>query len=311
MDKMTVLVTGANGFVGRNLLHRLCANPAFDVVATDIHGEWAPFSETTKQPRFYVSGDASSRGFVSTLMDRFHFDSIIHLAAVISQTPDMDTYFSIINSNVRATFLLCEAAHIQRARFLFPSTGLIYGNQQGPFKEDMLPDPRDFYSLSKLMCEQIIRFFAASYQVQAVIFRIGILYGPSQANAMFIPSMVRSLLAGKEFPMTKGEQKRDFVFIQDFVTTLESLLLKKDVSGLFNIGSGSAEKLIDVAATAETLTGRSGLVRPGTVPYRPNESWEYCLNAKKAENMLGWRVATSVTEGLKQTIEYEKTRKEK
>jgi nucleoside-diphosphate-sugar epimerase len=297
--------------VGRNLLHRLCANPSFEIIATDIQEEWTPFSGTTKQPEVYVSGDVSNRGFVTSLMDRFRFDTIVHLAAIISQTPTMDTYFSIINSNVRATFLLCEAAHAQKARLIFPSTGLIYGNQQGPFKEDMLPDPRDFYSLSKLMCEQLIRFFAASYQVRAVIFRIGILYGPSQANAMFIPSMVRSLLANKEFPMTKGEQKRDFVYVKDFVATIEALLHTTDISGLFNIGSGSAERLIDVALKAESLTGRSGLVKPGAMPYRPNESWEYCLDAQKAENVLEWRAATAVTEGLQKTIDYEKARKEK
>jgi|WetSurMetagenome_2_1015567.scaffolds.fasta_scaffold00317_9 nucleoside-diphosphate-sugar epimerase len=310
MGKMTVLVTGANGFVGRNLLHRLCANPAFDVVATDIHEDWAPFSDSSAPPIAYVSGDVSNRGFVSAIMEKFRFQNFVHLAAVISQAPDMDTYFSIINSNVRATFLLCEAAHAQQARLLFPSTGLIYGNQAGPFKEEMFPDPRDFYSLSKLMSEQIIRFFTTSYHVQTVIFRIGILYGPSQANAMFIPSMVRSLLAGREFPMTEGEQKRDFVFVDDFVNAVEAVLLKKDVSGVFNMGSGAARRLIDVARLAESLVGHAGLVRPGAVPYRPNESMEYCLNAKKAENVLGWRAATGLAEGLKKTIAYHMARKE-
>jgi len=221
----------------------------------------------------------------------------------------MDTYYSIINSNVRATFLLCEAAFNQKARFIFPSTGLIYGNQTGPFKEDMLPDPKDFYSLSKLMCEQIIKFFSTNYQLKATIFRIGILYGPSQSNSMFIPSLVKALVDKKEFAMTKGEQKRDFIYIRDFVSLIERVIVDENVCGLFNIGSKKSVKLIEVAEIAEKLTQSFGLIKPGAIQYRPNESMEYFLDTTKAEKLLNWHATTNILEGLKKTIEYYKNSK--
>jgi nucleoside-diphosphate-sugar epimerase len=138
-----------------------------------------------------------------------------------------------------------------------------------------------------------------------VIFRIGILYGPSQANAMFIPSLVRSLIAKKEFPMTKGEQKRDFVYIDDLVNALERAIDRPEISGMFNIGTGKAPMLKEVALRAEELAGVHGKLKLGAIPYREKESWEYCLDSRKAERELDWHASTTINEGLARTIAWE------
>lgn len=304
MDKI-VLVTGANGFVGRHVIRMLLLQKDVRIVATDMQSSLMNTLDVSGIP--YLAGDLSDRVFVDKLASDYAFDTIIHLAAVLSQAADMSTYFSIMNANIQGTFLLCEAARKHhRARIVFPSTALVYGGQKGPFTEEMLTNPGDFYALSKLMSEDLIRFYGQRYEIASVIFRIGILYGPSQKGPMFIPSIIRTLLSEQNFPMTKGEQTRDFVFIDDFVKAIERALQNSTVSGVFNIGTGHAPTLIETAATVEMIIGGSGRIKPGAIAYREKESWEYCLNPHKANTQLDWKATTSLADGLDKTVEYER-----
>ncbi|MFH0919172.1 MAG: NAD(P)-dependent oxidoreductase [Fibrobacterota bacterium] len=298
-----ILVTGANGFVGRHLIRHLSTPGNVRIVATDVHEALMPFGVSNTEVE-YLSGDLSDRSFMERLANAQPFNTVVHLAAVLSQAADMQTYFSIMNSNIQATFLLLEAAKQKNARVIFPSTALVYGGQKGPFREDMPTDPSDFYALSKSMCEQLIRFYGNKYGVRSVIFRIGILYGPSQTGVMFIPSLVSALLSGKEFPMTPGEQTRDFVFIGDFIQALRRAIQDETVSGVFNIGTGHAPTLKETAPAAEKVIGAAGKIKLGALPYREHESWEYCLNSDKAGKELGWLAVTGLEEGLSKTVEY-------
>jgi nucleoside-diphosphate-sugar epimerase len=300
-----ILITGANGFVGRHLIWHLSQKGGVQIVATDMQDALTPLGSLRCSVE-YVAGDLSDRTFVEKLAAEKPFKALVHLAAVLSQSADMATYFSIMNSNIQATFLLLEAARKNESRIIFPSTALVYGCQKGPFREDMQTDPGDFYALSKSMCEQLIRFYGRKYGVPSVIFRIGILYGPSQSGAMFIPSLVSALLAGREFPMTNGEQTRDFVYIEDFVRALDTALSDDALSGVFNIGTGKAPTLRETAVSAEQVAGVTGKIKVGVLPYREHESWEYCLDSGKAEAVLGWKTLTGLVEGLSKTIEFER-----
>lgn len=305
-----VLVTGANGFVGRHIVDRLARSGAWRIVATDMHDHLIalhgdPFDSIT-----YVSGDLADTPFVESLRHLERIDAVIHLAANISKSTDITTYFSIMNSNINATFLLLEAAKEHGARFLFPSTALVYGNQPTPFAESMPPQPQDFYAMSKHMSEQLITFYHTKYRLRALIFRIGILYGPGQGASMFIPSLVECLLHNRPFNMTKGEQTRDFVYIDDFVDAVEAALARPQTTGTVNIGSGSAPSMREVALTAQELCEKTDLVAIGVLPYRDNEVLDYRLDSTLARSILGWKPHTDLRTGLARIIEYEQQREQ-
>ena len=302
-----ILVTGANGFVGRTLVEHFL-HQGTTVIATDLHNSLAIkepslHSDSPGAIRYYA-GDLGNAEFVQSLGSEFSPTVIVHLAAIISQKQDPETRAAIMNANIQATFNICELARTQGSRIIFPSTALVYGSQPGPFTETMLTDPVDFYALSKLVSEQLIRYYEATYQVPSVVFRIGILYGLSQSNNMFIPSIVSAMLNGTEFPMTPGEQTRDFVFIRDFIEAIECVIERPTVRGVFHIGTGHAPTLREVASIVEQLTGTHKLLKLGAVPYRANESMEYCVNADKAKSELCWQARTSLAEGLRLTINY-------
>ncbi|MBD3322820.1 MAG: NAD-dependent epimerase/dehydratase family protein [Chitinivibrionales bacterium] len=300
----TILITGANGFVGRNLVNTFSRNSENTIIATDVQDSRIPLYSSDQRDITYLSGDLSDKEINANLRENYRFDVIIHLAAILSQADDMKTYFSVMDSNIYTTFLLLETARAHSAKVLFPSTALVYGDKKAPFTEDMSSDPGVFYALSKHMSEELIRFYHKKYKIPYNIFRIGILYGPGQHNAMFIPSLITKLLDGEQFDMTKGEQVRDFVYIDDFMRLLQRAMTKKDISGMFNVGTGNAPLMKDVALIAEELTGIKGKINLGGLSYREHEVWEYCLDITKTKNTFGWSPEINLRQGLQNAISY-------
>jgi len=164
--------------------------------------------------------------------------------------------------------------------------------------------PEDFYGYSKAAAEELILLFSRRYYLPLTIFRAALIYGPSQGGTMFIPSLVRSLLKGELFRMTAGEQTRDFLYIDDFVSAL-LLACSSGLSGVYNVGTGNALSMRSAALIAEQVTGREGLIELGALPYRVNESWQYCLSPEKLVREAGWIPRVGLREGLERIVQYE------
>ena len=294
-----ILITGANGFVGRSLIDFLSAKGGIRVMATDVHPNLIPFGSSSAVIE-YLSGDLSDRAFMDRLGNAQPFDTVVHLAAVLSQAADMPTYFSIMNSNIQATFLLLEMAKKKNARVIFPSTALVYGGQKEPFREDMPTDPGDFYALSKSMCEQLIRFYGNKYGVRSVIFRIGILYGPSQTGVMFIPALVSALLSGKEFPMTAGEQTRDFVHADDAANAFSLAISSDGCDSPLNIGSGKGTAILDLLEKMCSLAGKTP--NPLLQRERKGDIRKSVADISLAKRKIGFYSKIPLEQGLKEIV---------
>ncbi len=305
MDKV-VLVTGANGFVGQHLVSRLCSDTSCEVIATDTHENLSGFGDVDSERVTYINGKLDDDAFTESLRATYRFDAIVHLAGLLSRSSDPAGRGLLFDVNVRGTQRILECSLRCGARFIFPSTGLIYGDQAGPFTEDMDRCPRDFYALSKLLGEDLIRCCSSTQGFEHVIFRPGVLYGPGQRGVMFIPSLVHALATGSELAMTEGRQTRDLVYVEDFVDALHGAITAERPGGVFNIGTGTPVALREVARLGEELAGVKEIVKLGRVPYREHETWEYCLDSTRARERLGWTPKTPLREGLQRAIEYEK-----
>ncbi|MFP4162450.1 MAG: NAD-dependent epimerase/dehydratase family protein [Chitinispirillaceae bacterium] len=291
----TIVVTGVNGFVGRHVLGSLIGKK-ISAVGLDMQ-ELSPFSHNGFS---YFRADIRERSSIETISS-FKPDVIIHLAGLLSKADDPSVHSDLVDANVVGTMHVLEAARECGSKIVFSSSGLVYGDRNGPFTEDMACSPGDFYGYSKLAAEELIRLFHRRYGIPFTILRAAVLYGPNQGGSMFIPSLLKSLVMHEKFPMTAGEQTRDFIYIDDFVSAL-LLASLSDLDGVYNVGTGTPTSMKEAAALAEDLAGAKGLLQFGALPYRVNETWHYALSPEKLVRETGWTPRTGLREGMEKIL---------
>lgn len=296
-----ILVTGANGFIGKRLIERLVDTGEHEIIATGRGPEWA--SKGGKRNFQYIQAELGRPEGIGILSSAAHYDAVIHLAARVNLRDEDSDRMEMYRSNITATHQILELARGQGSHIIFTSTGMVYGDQPGPFREDMSSKPGNFYALSKLLCEEMIRFYAVQYGLKHTLYRTSIVYGPGQPLGMFIPSVIAALVAGQEFPMTAGKQIRDFLYIDDCVRALE-MSLEKSLEGTFNLASGVGSTLEETGKLAGEATGAIDKLRIGALPYRTNELWAYFMDISKLTETLGWRPSVSLKAGLAKVTDY-------
>lgn len=274
-EPMQILVAGNRGFIGSHLQRGLTA--AGHHVRGADRGEVE--AALVAQPPQAIIWAAGSRSADAAAMQEQHVDA--PWAA-----------------------LTASRGGEPLARFVYLSTGEVYGPQQVPFGETLTPAPQSPYALAKQAGERRLAEAAAAQGTSLTVLRISLAYGPGQQGTMFIPTLIDHLRRGEVLPMTPGEQTRDFIFIDDIVRVVERVLTLEPGSRLFNIGSGEETRLIDVAKLVARALGdeTEQLLDPGALPYRPAEQMRYLLDISRAREALRFAPSISLQEGIRRTV---------
>jgi nucleoside-diphosphate-sugar epimerase len=297
-----ILVTGANGFIGRHCVDALASQNDTTVVATDMTppSSTPPPRKTLSAP--YEQGDLTDEAFVAHLQHTYSFTHIVHCAAILGSSDDAQARRTQFSVNTLPTLSLCECARQHAAHLIFPSTGLVYDpGANAPFSEEDTPcAPASFYAVTKQVSEEIILLYARTYDIRYTIFRPSVVYGPGQHGAMFLPSLIDALAHGGSFDMTPGEQKRDFIYIGDVVNAVaKAVRTPIQARGTFNLSTAKAVTMKEVAAIVEEMADMKGAVHVGALPYRDNETWQYCLDNTRLRSRLQWQPWTSLHNGIR------------
>jgi nucleoside-diphosphate-sugar epimerase len=124
-----------------------------------------------------------------------------------------------------------------------------------------------------------------------------VIYGAGATPYMLLVSLMRTLAQGEPFPMTAGEQRRDFIHVDD-VAEAVAAVLERRATGTLNLGSGEGPTVREAAELGAAIAGRPELLRVGALPYRANEVFDYRLDVRALERATGWRARVSLREGL-------------
>ena len=285
-----VLVTGGNGYLGKYLVSILQKENA-EVFVIDKTG-------VEHNSSFIV--DITDRKKVGEIIQKIQQEISLHLAASLNRKRDFDQYDNINNINHIGTLnLLLALKEIPYSNFIFTSTSEIYGENIAPFHEGQIPLPASPYSLTKVHSENLISTFSNTYNKNFTILRLFNFFGKDMPAEFFIPQMINSLKNKSFFEMTAGEQKRDFLFIDDIT---QAMILSatniKAYNETFNVCSGNSSTLKQLATEIKNELKSNCEIRFGSIPYRKKEIWNMVGDNTKIKNTLGFKVKYDLKTGL-------------
>ena len=181
-----------------------------------------------------------------------------------------------------------------------------YGNNSSPQNEKVREDPISPYSLAKVSSTHFLQMLSKTEEFPSVIIRLFLTYGPGQNNRRFIPQVITGCLKGDNFSASLGEQKRDFLYIDDTVEAIFRLLNTNDIDGqIFNIASGNPIRIRDIVKKIKILVN-NGTPNYGAIPYRKEENMLLYADISKLKKVINWSPKISLEDGLIKTISWYK-----
>jgi NAD dependent epimerase/dehydratase len=306
-----VLVTGADGFIGSHLAERMVAEGArvraFCIYNSRGSAGW--LDEAPEPVRSAIDvrlGDIRDARFVEDAMDGV--DLVLHLAALIAIPYSYTAAESFVDTNVRGTLNVLEAARRTRpARVIVASTSEVYGTpDELPIRETHPLNAQSPYAATKVAADQLAIAFQRSHGVPVTVLRPFNTYGPRQSERAVLPTMLRQLLAGRrEIRLGRLDTRRDLTFVADTVDGFIRAALAPGLEGrTVQLGSGRSESIGELFDIARRLTGSDAVAVLDPERLRPDTSEVMVLvsDPSLARATLGWEAATSLEEGIAATI---------
>jgi ADP-L-glycero-D-manno-heptose 6-epimerase len=281
---MRVVVTGAAGMIGANLLRGLNAIGVDDIVAVDdlsdgqkfVNLSGAAISDYFDRRDFYGRFERGELGKI---------DAVFHEGAC-SDTMEHDGRL-MLDLNYRSSKMLLDACQAQGVRLLYASSAAVYGGAASFREEPEFERPLNVYGYSKLLFDNVVRRMLPASRTQVAGFRYFNVYGPHEQHKGRMASVAfhhfnqfraegRVRLFGPYGGYAAGEQARDFVFVEDVVAVNLWFFAHPEASGIFNLGSGRAQPFNDVAlAVVNAVRSERGeaplalaeMVRQGQLEY--------------------------------------------
>jgi dTDP-glucose 4,6-dehydratase len=329
-DARPILVTGGAGFIGSNFVLDWISQNKGRVINLDLltyAGNLGNLASLQGNPdHIFVRGDICDRETVDRLLADHRPAAIVHFAAESHVDRSILGPEAFLRTNVLGTFHLLEAARTHLATlekqqredfcFLHVSTDEVFGTL-GPddpaFHEDTPFAPNSPYAASKAASDHMVRAWAHTYNLPALITHCSNNYGPLQFPEKLLPLMINNALAGKPLPVYgDGRQVRDWLFVLDHCRAIEIVLEKGRTGETYNIGGGNQQANIDVVHMLCDLLDE---LVPGSphkphrqlirfVQDRPGHDRRYAIDARKLERELGWHPQETFATGLRKTVQW-------
>ena len=326
---MKLLVTGGAGFIGSAVIRQIIAETNWRVVNLDkltYAGNLDSVAPVSANPRYRLAQlDILDGNGVDALLAREQPDAIMHLAAESHVDRSIDGPAAFIDTNIVGTYRLLEStllywralpAERQKTfRFHHVSTDEVFGSlgADGKFHEGSRYEPNSPYSASKAASDHLVRAWHHTYGLPAVISNCSNNYGPYQFPEKLIPHMIVRALEGKTLPVYgKGENIRDWLYVEDHARALRAVLERGQTGETYNIGGNAEQRNIDLIKTLCALLDEmlpQSVHRPHEnlitfVTDRPGHDLRYAIDASKIERELNWRPRESFESGLRKTVRW-------
>lgn len=327
---MTILVTGAAGFIGSNFVLDWLKTSSETVINLDkltYAGNRHNLVTIQDDPRHtLVQGDIGDQTLVPQLLATHRPRAILNFAAESHVDRSIHGPGEFIQTNIVGTFHLLEAARdywmqledAEKAnfRFLHVSTDEVYGTltaSDAPFTEQNRYEPNSPYSSSKAASDHLVRAWHHTYGLPVLTTNCSNNYGPYHFPEKLIPLTITNALAGKPLPIYgDGLQVRDWLYVGDHCSGIRRVLEAGTIGETYNIGGWNEQTNISIVQKICALLDERRPRADGTsyatqithVKDRPGHDRRYAIDARKIEQQLGWRPAETFETGIRKTVDW-------
>lgn len=309
LEELKVLVTGATGFIGSHLVKRLVnENCSVNVISrSEIRLNNNPIINGVLDKLKIFHSDLLDNSSLKESVTAIKPEIIFHMGALVVPYMDFETANTCVQTNIQGTLNLLNASKdLNYSSFIHMGTYEVYGHGKIPFSEEQPPDPISPYSISKVSSELFCRYAQKLCGSPITLLRLSNVYGPNQNPERLIPYVINGCLKKKQLTLTRGEQTRDFLYIEDAIEgIIRSSICKKAISETINIASGTEVKIKNVVEKILDLTGNP-VIPEYTLENRAYEPQRWYCNITKAKKLLNWEPGYDLDKGIEQTIRWYK-----
>lgn len=328
---MRILVTGAAGFIGSHLSHRLLSE-GHDIVGLDNLNDY--YSVQLKRDRLarlqsqekftFVNLDLEDRQAMETLFSEYHLDAVINLAAQAGVRYSLENPRAYISSNIDGFMNILECCrHAKTAHLIYASSSSVYGmNTQMPFSvHDNVDHPVSLYAATKKANELMAHTYSHLYGLKTTGLRFFTVYGPWGRPDMALFLFTKAILSGQPIKVfNQGQMRRDFTYIDDIVEGITRLLAKPPEANeqwdsgnpdpgsssapyrLFNIGNNQPVPLMDFISAIESALGQEA--RKEFLPLQAGDVPATYADIEALADYVGYRPGTDINVGIQNFVDW-------
>ena len=327
---MTILVTGAAGFIGSNFVLNWLGCQDGDVVSLDnltYAGNLDNLSSLSKNNRhFFIKGNIGDSELILSTLKKYNPTAIINFAAESHVDRSINSPKIFIDTNIVGTFNLLDMTreywiNLNESKkklflFLHVSTDEVYGSlatNDLPSKEDSKYCPNSPYAASKASSDHFVRAFNVTYGLPTIITNCSNNYGPYQFPEKLIPLIINNALNGNPLPIYgDGLQIRDWIYVEDHVDAISIALNKGKQGETYNIGGSNELKNIDVVRmVCNALDSHKPLANNKSyfdqvkfIKDRPGHDQRYAIDSSKINKEFEWKARVTIESGIDKTVKW-------
>ena len=325
---MTILVTGAAGFIGSNFVLDWFSQSTEDVISLDLltyAGNLENLSSLSNNSHHhFIQGNIGDGDLISGLLKKYQIRAVLNFAAESHVDRSIYEPKDFIETNIVGTYNLLESARTywnyldknlkQDFRFLHISSDEVYGSlniTDPPSNEIDSYKPNSPYSASKAASDHLVRAWFQTYKLPVLTVNSANNYGPYQFPEKLIPLCVLNALHGKYLPIYgDGQQIRDWIYVKDHCNAIREILKQGQIGENYNVGSWSEKTNLEVVETICAILdelkpksdGKSYRDQITFVKNRPGHDKRYAIDATKLKRELGWMPQETFVMGLRKTV---------